>query len=121
MKNPPKGIWKKPPYIIEDHCLSYTAKYWGFYGTHFHESRKCFVVGSVCTEDGVTTSRHYNERNSVNELLAKTEAQKYWEELKAGLERRPTEEERQLDARLLEAWDESARRSRASVNHKRLD
>jgi hypothetical protein len=113
--------WKKPPCIIEDHVLSYTAKYWGFLGTHFHEGRKCWLVGAVNTEDGTTTARHYNEKETVNETLAKHEAQEAWEELKAGLARRPTEEERETDQRLLEAWEESARISQAMVRSQRLN
>lgn len=103
------GGWRKPPCVIEDFQLSYTGKYWGFLGTHFHEGRKCWQVGSVNTETGETIARHYNERNHANETLAKHEAQEYWEELKAGLARKPTEEELQQDKQLLEAWEESAK------------
>ena len=102
---------KRPPCIIEDHCLSYTAKYWGFLGTHYHEGIRCWMVGAVNTENGITTARHYNAKESVNETLAKHESHAAWEELKAGLTRKPTEEERATDAALLDAWNESARRS----------
>lgn len=105
------GGWRKPPCVIEDHQLSYTGKYWGFFGTHFHQGIKCWQVGAVNTEDGVTTSRHYNERITVNEILAKKTAQKYWEEFKEILHHKPTEEERATDQALLEAWNDSARRS----------
>lgn len=105
------GLFKKPPYIIEDYVLSHTAKYWGFLGTHFHQGCKCYVVGAVNTEDGLTTTRHHNEKGYSNELHAKHTAQEYWETLKAGLRRAPTEEERQTDQELLDCWNEAARRS----------
>jgi hypothetical protein len=104
--------FKKPPCIIESYCLSYTAKYWGFLGSHSHEGLKCWLVGAVNTETGETVARHYNEKESVNELLAKKEAFEAWEELRGGLERKPTAEERDLDSQLLAIWNESARRSR---------
>jgi len=114
------GLFKKPPYIIEDYVLSHTAKYWGFLGKHYHAGILCWVVGAVNTEDGVTTARHYNEKETVNASLAKHEASEAWEELKQVLKRAPTEEERQTDARLLEAWEESARRSRELTKRGRL-
>lgn len=105
----PTGGWKKPPCIIEDYALSFTGKYWGFLGSHFHAGIKCWQVGAVNTETGETTARHYNEKETVNETLAKHEAHKAWEELRAGLQRKPTAEERHIDEQLLEAWNESAR------------
>lgn len=107
------------PCIIEDFQLSHTAKYWGFLGTHYHAALKCWIVGAVNTEDGNTTSRHYNERGYVNELHAKHEAEKYWEELKAGLARTPTAEERETDEGLLECWNEAARRSQDLLRGRR--
>lgn len=112
------GLFKKPPYIIEDYVLSYTAKYWGFLGTHFHQGIKCWVVGAVNTETGTTTARHYNEKETVNDLLAKKTAQDYWEQVKATLTRKPTEEEQELDQQLLEAWNESARISQELAKSK---
>jgi hypothetical protein len=109
------GGWKKPPCIVEDYVLSHTGRYWGFYGYHFHAGIKCWVVGAVNTESGETTTRHYNEKETVNATLAKHEASEAWEELKAGLKRAPTEEERKTDERLLEAWEEAARRSAESA------
>jgi len=118
----PTGGIIKPPYIIEDHVLSYTAKYWGFFGSHYHEGRKCYVTGAVNTEDGVTTTRHYNERMCTNEQLAKYAATEAWEELKEGLSRKPSDEERETDERLLEVWEESARRSKElTASRRRLN
>jgi len=99
----------KVPAIIEDHCLSYTAKYWGFYGTHWHSGVKCWLVGAVNTENGSTTIRHYNERVSVNEDAARSVSALEWETLKEGLTRPPTEEERDIDRQLLEAWEDAER------------
>jgi len=107
--------------LIEDHCRSYTYKYWGFYATHYHGGIKCHVVGAVNLETGHTIERHYNERGYANGDHAKHEAQKYWEELKEGLERKPTDEERQTDERLLETWEESVRISREMLKHRLLN
>ena len=107
--------------IIEDHCRSYTYKYYGFFATHYHKGIKCWVVGAVNLENGQTTERHYNEKGYANGEHAKHEAQKYWDELKYGLIRPPTDEERATDEALLECWNEAARRARASLEQRFLN
>jgi len=107
--------------LVEDSVRSYTYKYWGFYAVHYHQGIKCYVVGAVNLENGQTTERHYNERGYVNEEHAKHEAEKYWEELKEGLARKPTDEERATDERLLDAWEESCRISREMLKHRLLN
>lgn len=111
----------KVPYMVNDKCLSHTFKYMGFYATHFHEGIKCYVVGALNLENGQVIARHYNEKETVNELLAKKESREAWEELKEGLERKPTAEESATDQALLEAWEESARRSKAMATKRSID
>lgn len=92
--------FKKPPYIILESIVSYTGKYKGFLGSHYHAGVLCHVVGAVNKLDGSITVRHYNEKISphVNQEAAKHAATTYWKSFQAILVNKPQhpEEDEQL-------------------------
>jgi hypothetical protein len=97
--------FKKPPYEILERCVSYTGKYMGFYGTHFHKGIICYVVGVVNKQDNTITARHYNENKSVNEAHAKAACIKAWQQFSAGLVRKPNDQDADADAsRQVNQW-----------------
>lgn len=113
--------FRNPPYFIIDKVISFTGRYMGFYGTHYHAGHFCRVVGASDKTDGVVLARHYNTQISLNEELAKHAAEKLWEELKAGLIRPPAEgEDESSDAstqlsHLFDTYDTEVRKRRHSV------
>jgi len=92
--------FKSPPYNILEKVVSYSGKYLGFYGTHYHKGIMCYVVGAVDKQNGKITTRHYNEKieGNVNEEHAKASCLKAWQKFSAGLVRKPSDEDMEADA-----------------------
>lgn len=84
--------FRKPSYVIQEEVLSWSGKYKGFYGHHYHQNVLCHVVGVIRMTDGQITARHYNEKQPKT-FQPKAEAIAYWNELREGLTRAPETEE----------------------------
>src|SRR5271168_4283910 len=83
--------FKQPAITCLERVVSHTGRYMGFYGTHYHDAKLCYVVGVSDQALETITERHYNEKDCVNIQAAKYAASKYWEsELKPGLLKGPT-------------------------------
>lgn len=95
--------FKKPPYQILESVISYTGKYRGFLGTHYHSGVSCWVVGAINKTDGEITAAHYNEKQTgaINATHAKAEAQKRWANFSAVLLAKPQTDEAD---KALEHW-----------------
>jgi hypothetical protein len=99
--------FKNPPYNVLEKVVSYSGKYLGFYGTHYHKGIFCYVVGAINKLNGEITARHYNEKQDgcVNQEHAAAASQKAWNEFFAGLVRKPSDEDLEADAsKQVEQW-----------------
>jgi hypothetical protein len=104
--------FKKPNYIILEKVASYTGKYLGFLGTHYHKGILCFVVGSVNKLDGEVIARHFNAdiEPHVNENAAKAAAQRTWNIFRTALVAKPQSPEN--DEQLAQWYDRLSTRLR---------
>lgn len=83
--------FKQPNITILQRVVSFTGRYMGFYGLHYHAGKTCYVVGVSDQALETLTERHYNDETCVNFEAAKWAASNYWETtLKPGLEKGPT-------------------------------
>jgi hypothetical protein len=109
--------FKRPNCIIEDECVSWSGKYKGFYGTHYHKGKPCHVVGAIQQGGGIV-ARHYNDETCINEEAAKYAARKYWNEtIKPGLVKRPEAEESDERSLDLNKWFDDYARRRGQIGH----
>lgn len=89
----PQISFRKPKLIIEQHCLSWSNKYWLYLGRHYHEAGKdCWVVGAQNTVTGLSTERHYNELFGAKD--PKGEALIFWHTFHEKMTAAPIEEEK---------------------------
>jgi len=85
--------FKQPDCTCIERTVSWTGRYMGFYGHHYHEGNSCFVVGVSDQALETLTERHYNDKTCVNIEAAKYASNKYWEELSHGLKKGPSAEQ----------------------------
>jgi hypothetical protein len=98
--------FKQPQITILQKVISYTGRYMGFYGLHYHEGNTCYVVGVSDQALETLTERHYNQHTCVNFEAAKWAASNYWETtLKPGLEK-PPDKSAEPDTTELQSWFE---------------
>lgn len=102
--------FRKPECSIVSKCVSWSGKYMGFYGFHYHKGKPCWVVGSSNKQNGEIVMRHYNADNNPDERIAKHEAEHYWQEFRAGLLKKPEYEETDEQHEELMRWFDEAER-----------
>lgn len=88
--------FRKPNCVVLQSCISHSGKYKGFYGHHYRQGHLCYDVGAINRENGEITTRHYSTYDfklKQEYPAAKAEALDCWQVLRAGLERKPKNEE----------------------------
>jgi hypothetical protein len=96
--------FRKPNCTILSSTVSYTGKYFGFLGIHYHAGATCYVVGASNKQSGEIVMRHYNHEKNINIEAAKFEAEQYWQTFKEELERKPESGEDAEQSSQLEEW-----------------
>lgn len=85
--------FRKPKLIVEQHCLSWSNKYWIYLGRHYHEAGKdCWVIGAQSTVTGQSTERHYNTAFGAKD--PKGEALVFWHTFHEKMIQPPESEEK---------------------------
>src|SRR5258708_1591081 len=86
--------FRKPNCVVLKSTTSWSGKYKIFYGHHYVRGHMCYDVGGINKENGLITSRHYNEHDYINQEHAKSEALRCYHELEKGMKRAPEKEEK---------------------------
>lgn len=87
--------FRKPNVQILEKAVSYSGKYFIFYGFHYEAGKQCFVVGASNKLDGEIVMRHYNETVTPGIELNAIKAVSFsiWEKYREAMVRKPDGEE----------------------------
>jgi hypothetical protein len=110
--------FRKPECYVLEKCVSYSGKYMGFFGNHYHEGHLCYVVGASNKATGEILMRHYNETNNINEEAAKYAATKYWQTLQTGLKKAPVAEETDDFTESVSRWIDEFERQKPKLSQR---